>query len=495
MMNGMVKRMKKILTNKKVRYALLFIGLCVLCYCFPFTHDDWAWGSDMGLERLHNHFDNYNGRWAGNLVVIALTRSNLLKTIAMALTLTLIVFFIEKLVAKKNNMIFYLGIFLLSAIPYLILRQAVVWTSGFANYVVATLFMLWYFYLNRNIVEEEYQDAWWKMVLCFALGFIGTLFVEHVTVYLVVLALFMLVYHAIKYKKVKLSHVFFLIGTISGTILMFSNSVYGNISSGEDGYRSFAFATFITSSLDSYQMTIYKELVFNNYVLNVLLSGCIIAYLTKIYKTQEQKTIISILIAILVFFPLYSLIIRFQSISIFLKYTDTIHGSLVIIYILAIFISALFVKEQARRNKIIFALGSIAMLTAPLFVVTPIGSRCFFPMYILWIWIVLEYAALIIPKKEFPVVNWSILCATLTFFIYLFCVYGYICLTNTRRIEYIEKHQNDTQLTLPKLPYKKYVWYGEPSGDEFMERFKAYYGIKEETEIEFVSLGKWKKVK
>ena len=71
---------------KKNQYVIIMIVifLCI-CYFFPYVHDDWAWGSSIGINRLNNLFKNYNGRWAGNILVILLTRSNILKTLFMVL--------------------------------------------------------------------------------------------------------------------------------------------------------------------------------------------------------------------------------------------------------------------------------------------------------------------------------------------------------------------------------------------------------------------------
>ena len=88
---------KKSCKKEIIFYAIVFVATLILCYLFPFTHDDWAWGSEYGIERLMTNFDNYNGRWFGNFVVLLLTRSNILKTISMALCLTLLLWFIKYL--------------------------------------------------------------------------------------------------------------------------------------------------------------------------------------------------------------------------------------------------------------------------------------------------------------------------------------------------------------------------------------------------------------
>ena len=50
--------------NNKIwlRYIICFGLIAILCYLFPYTGDDWAWGSKIGIDRLNNWFENCNGR-------------------------------------------------------------------------------------------------------------------------------------------------------------------------------------------------------------------------------------------------------------------------------------------------------------------------------------------------------------------------------------------------------------------------------------------------
>ena len=75
-------------------FALIaFAVFALLVFLFPYSGDDWAWGSEIGIERLKNHFDNYNGRYAGNLLAMALTRSKLLDIIVTAFSLVCVCVF------------------------------------------------------------------------------------------------------------------------------------------------------------------------------------------------------------------------------------------------------------------------------------------------------------------------------------------------------------------------------------------------------------------
>ena len=96
--------LEKIIKNKKefMFCGIFFLIAVCLVYLFPYSGDDWAWGSSLGIDRLNKWFDNYNGRYAGNLLVLALTRSNILKTIIIAIALTLFCI-LPKLYYKSNH--------------------------------------------------------------------------------------------------------------------------------------------------------------------------------------------------------------------------------------------------------------------------------------------------------------------------------------------------------------------------------------------------------
>ena len=55
---------------KYILYLFTIVFFALFYYFLPFAGDDWAWGSDIGIERLKNGFDGYNGRYLGNILII-----------------------------------------------------------------------------------------------------------------------------------------------------------------------------------------------------------------------------------------------------------------------------------------------------------------------------------------------------------------------------------------------------------------------------------------
>ena len=80
-----------------------FFLVILLCYFFPYSGDDWAWGTQIGIDRLSTWFDNYNGRYAGNLLILILSRSKIIRIIVETLVFVLIVRYIYKITNTKNK--------------------------------------------------------------------------------------------------------------------------------------------------------------------------------------------------------------------------------------------------------------------------------------------------------------------------------------------------------------------------------------------------------
>ena len=212
------------------RFVPVLLFLLLLTFLFPYTGDDWTWGSKVGLELLGKWFDNYNGRYVGNIIVILLTRSRILRTIVMTSTIFGILYLSFKIVNKEKPELFFVGLALFLAMHKFVFRQAIVWTSGFTNYTISIFLTLIYIYINKDLITKNKSNKSFLYCLLITIfGFISALFIENITIYNTALALLIIIYSYKKYKKVSNIDISYLIGSVAGMILMFSNSVYSNI--------------------------------------------------------------------------------------------------------------------------------------------------------------------------------------------------------------------------------------------------------------------------
>ncbi len=95
----------------------IFIGFCV-----PYCHDDWDWGLEIGMDRwIHA---TLNSRYVGSFFIIIMTRSEIIKTFVIGLTMFAIPLLIERLSCKNRSLKRYLiSNFLLLFIPKLMWQQ------------------------------------------------------------------------------------------------------------------------------------------------------------------------------------------------------------------------------------------------------------------------------------------------------------------------------------------------------------------------------------
>lgn len=511
MKTGYRKRIGSSMNEKKIdlkslsRYVLCCILLFIVTFLFPYTGDDWAWGSQIGIDRLHTWFDNYSGRYVGNLIVLILTRSNVVKALAMAVALTGIIFCIERVIREKWS--FYVSIVLLICLPKAVLRQAVVWTAGFSNYVTSIFFTLLYIVYIYWIFDKEPDNnkLRQKILPCiplFILGIINTLIVENVTLYNVVLGIAIIIYVLIRYHKILIQHVCYMIGTICGTMYMFSNSVYHSISTNSDGYRSVAKDGIISQALKNYLDVIYKEYFMNNIVLNIfIVCLCYMIYIS--YKKQKNgkkgtiDKVLSVCLGILSCYVVWSLFsyiglgtVTKQHILIIIEGIATaVAGIAMLIFCFTI---ALYYDSLWR---ILFVMCSVVCIAAPLFAVNPIGSRCFFPSYVLFVLFAQELCKIVVAESDIEfklngtVLKRIALTVTAVGMGFYFCIFSSVYRADHQRLSYIREKvaSGEKQVQILHLPYESYIWTPTPEkGQVWEERYKLFNDIPQDISLKAV---------
>ena len=206
---------------------------------FPLSGDDWAWGSSIGMDRLHTLFRDYNGRYAGNLAALLLTRVGVLTPLVVAAVVTATIALVLDLTDNRTKTGYLVMAALFLGMPIGIWRQSVVWVSGFSNYALGALCALIYCRaLKQQWVGPRAQSlTLGRGAAIILFGFTSALFMEHVTLYLVVASCVSLVWHRVVRGTFPASALCWFGSFLGGAIVMFSNGAYGAAMGAGGGYQ------------------------------------------------------------------------------------------------------------------------------------------------------------------------------------------------------------------------------------------------------------------
>lgn len=481
--------------RKNRRLLLSFVCLFILCWMFPYTGDDWAWGSVVGLERLANHFRDYNGRYFGNLIVMALTRSNLLKSLTMAFCLTGILWCVQRM-TKQTWSFFVCGLLLLLA-PRELSQQAVIWTSGFSNYSVSVFLSLLYCctiydYFGQS-PDIKLRHAWGQGCLLLLLGLCGAMIMETATLYNLFLSVFIVIYLYYRFRFIPVQHICYLAGTAAGAYLMFSNSAYSAIANGTGYYRTIPHSLheYLSRAASSYSDIIYEQFFMNNLALNlaILLVMFLLYFSVCRQASQKSPRLPGIAFLCLMGFCAYwvysCVVATIVGSSASMQKARVVEGVLTVFGFLSMALfSIICAVLTGRTGKILFILGSIVCMTAPLLFVTPIGPRNFYPSYIFFMLLFVEIAAMLPPGlidgQARRTLSISLKMAiTAAFACYLMVFSQIYAVTLEREAHITQEIANGADVVeVLQYPYRSLLWNSMPyEGSNLAQRYKYFYGF------------------
>lgn len=486
--------------KNKVSSSNIFIMLLICLFYFiiamltPYTCDDWVWGSEVGIERLKNGFDNYNGRYLGNILEIIFTRQIFIKSVIMSFINTGIVFFSTKIIWKNARPInFGLIWLLIMFLPLPIFSQTYGWAAGFANYNTAAFFTLFALYIFRDFFNSEWDirsnQPIFKLISIVFLGITSQLFVEHVTIFNFMLAVFLLIKSVINKRGVSRSVSYF-IGTLVGAVVMFTNQSYITIIQGEDSYRTIDDTGLVERLFSIFTNYMSGQLIQNNILINMCISILLVILIKKGSKFKKMSRIFSLF---LLAYPLYFLISRtvlsvnFVSNSTLFNLFNPIFS---FVYILVIGFSFLLMVDKEKAS-LIFYICSFALVSAPLFFVTPLSPRCFLSSYIFLVLITGTLFKDVNNIKTTIKLKPIILFGIFSFISVFTIVFTMINRNYSFRTEYIQEQvsKNEKVIKLWRIPNDHFLWESTPNPNGYMEQnFRKYYGIPEDVKFDWISV-------
>lgn len=212
---------------------LVFLAACLyIAWKVPYTHDDWDWGLPVGLERLKSA--SLNSRYAGTVMVLAMTRSQLFKTLVLGGGMFLIPFLAARLAAEDRRQdwaaLTAAGGAALFSMPMLSWQQTFGWVSAFANFGVGAVAMLGILLLWQRSFSPNVRRPALLAAALFFLCLIGQLFAENQTLALLGAGVVTGGY-ALVTRKARLPVLAGTAGCLLGGMLMFGNPLYGQLAS------------------------------------------------------------------------------------------------------------------------------------------------------------------------------------------------------------------------------------------------------------------------
>ena len=485
-------------TRKLLLLLVLFLLTLWISWGFPPTGDDWnrivfsKRTVDGFIALVRDHYETLNGRVMGNLLSYVLILP-VTRYLAKAVSILLLTVMIAKLSRIRAPLALLLGFFFVMTTPRLIFIQVYTWTSGFFNYVPPMLIVLFVSLQIRPLFEKRpLTDGLLKAVLFFFLGVVGALFVEHVTLFSVVLAAGVLIAQAILRFKPAGFSITYLLGTLTGTAIMFASPVYRKILFAEDTYRTVpkTAADLIDVLLQNYR-AFSRYLLFENPVfLLIVCTVCILALqvLTRpgvrVRLTQIFFGLLPVVILLTrtVFSDVFQFTLANMQARAFLPVAFDVSMHL-LTYGLLIYTGVKTLTGPPRRQYV-FTLLCIPVIIAPLLVVRPVLARNYYATYLLLVICVLLLLHRLLadkPRIRFRFSKWAVI-LTASLCLFYIGVYTANKIAFERRTDVIEAgmaEQLDT-IVIPDYPVPFFVF---GPGDSSLGHMYFY---EKANDIEFV---------
>ncbi len=496
----------------------VYLGLVIASFMYylwiasqiPYTHDDWDWGIQIGLKHLISA--DINSRYAGNFVVVILTRSVFLKDLVMGVVFTmmpvlsteLVLFALKRERAEEIRVricLFSFANIILLGLPSDVWRQTYGWVAGFSNYVVSGLLLLSFLMLVlRQWTAERKGNCIISCVLAALFGVVIQLFLENLAVFFLLTTALLTIFFE-KEKKGNRVMRALLLGTILGVLIVFSSDVFKTL--WNTGYavnsyrelkydRSRPFYVFLIYSVMRFAGVFVPLILGTNGLLATSVSLLLGICVTKRMRSEScsrRKRILYLLLFVLdlVFSAYYCYRYirgRFLDRGIMIAILNCVFACVALFEVFLLF-------RQDRRMLLFLSFTWLApfVIMTPMLAVTYVGPRICFPAYLcLILFCQLLLVSILRDRSEL------LRCATATsillllaFGLHIGIVYDSIGRINRQRIEIMRRGiaAQSESICLPAYPYSQYLWIPNPANDEREMFFREFYHLPENMSLIF----------
>ncbi|SFX36638.1 DUF6056 family protein [Ruminococcus sp. XPD3002] len=487
---------------KENKFTFIVCGIFMLyaiiqCCTFVMSGDDYWWSSLDTISEIFGDSD-LNGRYLTNFITYYVIKVPIFRPLFCVPFLVALFFLIADVLktSKKSSLMTYLisGLCIM-LVPSGIAMLTTLWISGFTNYIVSIVLTL--IYINFVIPlfnGNQCNLPVWSSVLFLLLGFISALCLENITIYNNVLAVFTVIFSYVRFKKLHIMHISYLVGSIVGTVIMFLNPNYHQIASDkgdQHGLRTFEF------DFSDIFSTLYRDIstAFSHSFLFIHLAIAVsitVLFYKKYHSLNSKgapkyaKIFLPVIIAYAAYSAFSQVFCGLISMTPALR-VNAILLAFAFIYMLGIVYMSFVLLDLSRFIKVSFLICSVIIVTAPFIVVKPITPRCFFATYIFW-----GLTAGTLLMEMFGVIS-SIQLKSISYVLSVF--FSFICFilsdiyisnyfVDQLRIDYVKEQfeSNSRVIEVISLPYTEYCDYSiykhlsnNSNTDNVMDGFNLYY--------------------
>lgn len=481
--------------NKKIVWyiALIFLFSLIFSLLIPFGGDDWGNYLQKGssvLEKINtaiSYYFTFEGRFFSRLFLFFLMPHKVLLCVVKSALMSLLFYLMYKVLKAEDK---YLPLILMGIlfVDFQTYAQVYVWNTGFITYFFPIVFLFILIFIGQKQIDGELRFRFLN-VLFIVLTFILSMFVENVTVGIIIVCLLNIVYYYLKNKKINILMLLCLIASVIGFCLMyFSPGTQARAASNTDFEALSVIGKFIYN---------IPNLVKYTYIKNSFLTGLLMIVSSVIVKRNIKNNFIKVLLLILIIIPagltmsINALSPFFEIPDILLKVLNSENVYIELYWIVFTLAFIFIIVRYSYVNNVILFFLILAILSAGAMMFSPVwgGRTACLTSYML-----LMVLFLIIFKLDFKIFDnfkfnifMNVTCAL---FMVSFTVYSiYIYNLNNERVKYInyQLENGAEQIEIIVLP-GYYTWNLNTWGStgDFAYAFKKAYGIDRDAELIYV---------
>jgi len=493
-----VGKFKTIVKNDLFLYCLfIFLFFFVVSLLLPYGGDDWNNLLDGATGKISNiiniavaDFMTWEGRFFSRICLGFFVPKLFIWSVLNAGIMTFIFFVFIKIIKPKNKLIIPLLLAGLLFVDFETFAQVYVWKTGNITYLFPMFYVALLLYCRKELLDGEVKkDKWYAFLLLPILALPFSMFVENVSVGIIVICLFFVFYNYFKNRKIDVLMILCFVFSLIGLILMMTSP--GTLAR-LDISTDFTSLSFVGKMFYNLPNLINYTFIKNSFLTLVMV--VVLLVLIKKYKSKH-RLYLYIFVLIVPIFTIFTNVLTFvldTNIRWLWRFLDANNWYVLVYWIIFTIVLLYFVIKFALKEKnikiiaflLFAAVSNGAMMLAPVWG----GRTAFFTTVMLYMVFLLIINDLDSKEKYinriFVIINSLIMCFSLLFVSYSIYLHNLSCL----RDEYIRYQifKGNSEIEVIILP-AYYTWNTTPWGDGFTaQKFKSYMGIKQEIPLKLV---------